>query len=100
MWFFPRKISPICFVKALFFNMLQKKSWRAIWNLVWTNHIALYNFYEKYKKDEEIKKIFHYFSEARVIVFIGEKKSFSEVELDNSKEFYLLTKKEIENIVN
>ncbi len=100
LWFIPRKVSPICFIKALFYHVLQKKSWRAIGNLLWTNHIVFYNFYEKYKKNPEIKIIFHYFLEARVIVFIGNKKSFSEIELDNSKEFYILTKREIENIVN
>ncbi len=99
MWFSPRKISPICFIKALFFHELQKKSWRAIWNLLWVNYIVLYNFYNKNYDNPLIKKIFYYFLETRIIVFVWEKKSFSNKELDSSYDFYLLTKKEIDKIL-
>lgn len=98
MWFFPRRISSIVFVKAMFYHKLQKKSWRSIWALLNTNHIALHSFYNNYSKKEEIIKIFHYFCDAKVIVFVGDKKHFSIDEIDNTDYFYKLTIQELKSI--
>lgn len=101
MWFFPKNTKEIAFIKAIFFHLLQWKSWRAIWKLLWIeNHLIFYKFYVKYKNNPDFEKIFHHFSDSKVIVFIGEKKTFSNDDLDNSLEFELLTKNEIKNIIN
>lgn len=96
--FVPRTITPIIFIKALFYHTLQKKSWRSISLLLNCNHIALHSFYTNYWNNKEIKKIFHHFCEARVIVFIGENKTFSCDDLDNKEYFLKLTKDELNNI--
>jgi len=96
--FFPRRLSPIIFVKALFYHKLQKKSWRSIWVLLNCNCIALHSFYSKYKNSPEMNKIFHTFAKSRVIVFIGENKHFTNDELDNSPEFLKLTLNRLNNI--
>lgn len=98
MGFYPRSITPIIFVKAMFFHSLQKKSWRSIWVLLATNHVALHSFYSNYHNRKEIKKIFHYFAEAKVIVFIGDSKQFSIDEIDNKDIFYKLTIDKLESI--
>lgn len=96
--FFPRRITPIIFIKAMFFHYLQKKSWRKISVLLNCNYIAIYSFYLKYKDNPEIKKIFHTFAESRIIVFIGNIKHFTNDDLDNNKEFLKITKNELDNI--
>ena len=63
-----------------------------------TSHIPLHSFYSNHFKKEEIKKIFHYFAEAKVIVYIGNSKYFSTEEIDNNNTFYKLTLDEIESI--
>jgi hypothetical protein len=93
--FFPRKISGIIYIKALLFHLLQKKSWRSISILLNCNYIILHNFYSKYKNSGEITKIFHAFAESRIIVYVGEKKTFTNEDLDNSLEFLKLTKTEL-----
>lgn len=98
IWFYPRSIAPIIFIKALLYNYLEKRSWR---NIAWKlncNYIALYNFYTNYNKKEEIYKIFHTFVEDRIIVFIGENKSFSYDDLNNSDKYLKLTLNELNNI--
>lgn len=100
MGFFPRKITGIIYIKALLFHLLQKKSWRGISVLLNCNYIILHSFYSKYKNSGEINKIFHAFAESRIIVFVAEKKHFSNDELDNSIEFLKLTKGELNNIFN
>lgn len=96
--FIPRTITPIIFIKALFYHTLQKKSWRSISLLLNCNHIALHSFYSNYWNNKEIKQIFHHFLESRVIVFIGENKTFSCDDLDNKDLFLKLTKQELNNI--
>ncbi len=76
MGFFPRRISPIIFAKALLFHYLQKKSWRKISVILNCNYIALHSFYSKYKYSPEIIKIFHTFAESRIIVFVLKWHSF------------------------
>ncbi len=97
--FIPRRISPIIFVKALIMHFIEKKSWRRVaWELS-VSHIALYKFYQEFSQKEEYRKIFHVFAERRIIVFIGENKSFTSNDLDNNEELYLLTVKELESIL-
>lgn len=60
--------------------------------------MALHNFYSNYYNNDEIKKIFHYFAESRIIVYIANTKTFSNKDLDNSEYFYKLTIRELENI--
>jgi len=99
MWFFPRRLTPIIFIKALFFHVLQKKSWRSISILLNCNHIALHSFYSNYWNKEEIIKIFHYFIDVKVIVFIGKTKTFSNDDIDNKELFLKLTKDELKSIL-
>ena len=99
IWFFPKRISWIIFVKALFFHILQKKSWRNIATILNCSHLAIYNFFSNYKKYDEIKEIFFYFSDRRIIVFIEDKKTFSNDDLDNNDDFLEGTKKELEEIL-
>lgn len=98
LWFHTRKTSWITYIKALLFHILQQKSWRNISLLLNCNYIALHSFYSKYKNSPEIKKIFHTFAEARIIVFIEENKHFTNNELDNSDKFLKLTKSKLNNI--
>lgn len=97
IWFFPKKISWIIFIKALFFHILQKKSWRKISEILSCNHIVLFNFYNKFKDNSEIKNIFLYFAEKRIIIFVDEKiKTFTNKDLDENIIFLENTKKELE----
>ncbi len=96
--FFPRRLSPIIFVKALLYHKLQNKSWRAIWTLLNCNCIGLHWFCSKYKDNPEITKIFHAFAESRIIVFVGENKHFTNIELDNSETYLKLTLNELDNL--
>ncbi|MDD3145636.1 MAG: hypothetical protein PHV23_06050 [Candidatus Gracilibacteria bacterium] len=96
--FSPRRITPIIFIKALFYHTLQKKSWRSISELLNCNHIALHSFYSNYGNKKEIIKIFHYFAKAKVIVFIGENKTFTNDDLDNNDAFLKLTISELNYI--
>jgi hypothetical protein len=89
--FFPRSITPIIFVKAIFYHSLQNKSWRAISLLLNCNHIALHSFYSNYWNKEEVIWIFHYFVKSKVIVYIGDTKSFTNDEIDNKDKFLKLT---------
>lgn len=98
MGFHPRKNTWMTFVKALFYHVLQKKSWRSLESMLNCNYIALHSFYSNYSKHEEIKKIFHYFAEAKVIVFVGTSKYFTNDDLDNNPDYYKLTLNELENI--
>lgn len=78
-------------MKALFYNKLQKKSWRSISVLLNCNHIAIHSFYSNYGNNEEINKMFHYFAEQKVIVFIADTKSFTNDDIDNKNLFLKLT---------
>jgi len=97
--FSPRSIPPIVFAKALIFHEIEKKSWRIIAGIFGVSHIALYKFYENFSKTPEYEKIFHLFLNRRIIVYVGEKKTFSQDDLDNSEEFYSLTKERIVNML-
>ena len=97
IWFFPKKISPIIFIKALFLHYLQKKSWRNIAINLNCNYIALFNFYSKYWKSHEIQELFHTFWDRNIIVFIDNTKNFSSNDL-NSEIFKKITKIEIDKI--
>lgn len=92
-------MTPIIFIKALFYHSLQKKSWRAISQLLNTNHIALHSFHQNYCDDTQIKEIFHYFAKSRVIVYVADRKTFSNEQIDNSNEFLELTLQELNHIL-
>ncbi|MDD3302589.1 MAG: hypothetical protein PHN31_03460 [Candidatus Gracilibacteria bacterium] len=96
--FYSRKHSPILFIKAISYNIIEKKSWRNISQKIGINHIILYKFYTNHIKTLEINEIFHYLIDTRIIAFIGEKKSFNLEEIDNTTNFLQLTKKELESI--
>lgn len=99
LWFQPRKTAWIIFIKALFFHILQKKSWRNVWDLLDCNHIIIYNFFCSYKSNPEIKNIFKYFANRRIIVFIKKDvKYFSNDDLDKNEIFLNNTNFEIEKI--
>lgn len=98
IWFNSR-LSSIIFIKALFLHILEKKSWRKIWDFLNCSHILLFNFYTKYKNFLEIKEIFFYFAERKIIVFVPENiKNFSNSDLDENELFLENTKNEIEKI--
>lgn len=95
IWFNSR-LSSIIFVKALFLHSLEKKSWRKIWEFLGCNYLLLYNFYNKYQKNSEIEKIFYYFSERKIIIFIDKNiKNFSNTDLDENEIFLENTKNEL-----
>lgn len=100
MWFSPKKNSGIIFVKALFLHTLYWKSWRKISEILDCNHILLFNFFNKYKFFSEIKEIFFYFAERKIIIYIPENiKNFSNFDLDENKLFLENTKKELKKIL-
>lgn len=98
MWFFPKKIPQIIFVKALFFHLLQNKSWRNIATILNCNYLSLFNFYSNYKENEKIYEILYYFAERRIIVFIWKQKNFTNDDLDNNNDFLEITKFKISEI--
>jgi len=97
--FSPRSIAPIVFAKALIYKKIQKKSWRKIAELFGVSHIALYKFYEHFSQTLEFEKIFHVFLERRIIVYVGEKRYFSQDDLDNSQELYDLTRERLASML-
>ena len=62
-------------------------------------YLLYLNFFSNYKKYDEIKEIFFYFSDRRIIIFIEDKKTFSNDDLDNNDDFLEETKKELEKIL-
>ncbi len=96
--FFPRQTPAIVFVKAFILHLIQKKSWRAISNQFWVNHIQLHSFYSKHKQNKEFLKILHAFAKARIIVFTADTKQFNNDQLDNSKQFLKLTLARLDTI--
>lgn len=97
-WFITRKNPPILFIKALIYNLLEKKSWRFISTKIWINHILLFKFFSNYTKQPEIKEIFHYLADIRVIAYVWEKKNFNLNDIDNTDHFLKLTKNELDII--
>ena len=96
--FIPRKLSPILFIKAAVYHKLQKKSWRNTAERLNTSHVYLFNFYKKIEKTQVLSRIFHTFAERRIIVYVGDTKSFTEDDLDNSQEFLQLTRERLSSI--
>ncbi len=94
----PRKVAWIILIKALFFHVLENKSWRALWKMLNTNYLTLYHFYTEYKKHPNLKNIFHHFAERWIIVYIGNKKSFHLATLLNNPEQLIITQQEIDKI--
>jgi len=98
IWFYPRRLTPMTFIKAMWLSYLQKKSWRKISKLLNCNYISLYNFDQKYNLYPEIYEIFHSFINARIFVYVGENKHFTCEELDNSNKYLKLTLKQLNHI--
>ena len=98
IWFYPRTISHMIFIKALFLYYLEKRSWRNISNKLNCNYIALFNFNKKYYKNEEIYKIFQSFATDKIIIYIKENESFSYEQIDNTNKYLKLTFNELKNI--
>ncbi len=96
--FFCRKNPPILFIKSSVLYLLEKKSWRIISEKLWVNHIQLFKFYSNYKNNPELKNIFHYLADQRIIVYLWEEKKFNIEEIDNTSKFLKLTKAELSNI--
>jgi len=96
--FIPRKITPILFIKAAIYHKLQKKSWRATAERLNTRHVYLFNFYKNIKDSDVIERIFHKFAERRIIVYIGNTKTFTQYDLDNSSELLELTRERLRSI--
>lgn len=59
----------------------------------------MHSFYSNHWESEEIKKIFHYFAKAKVIVYIGKTKTFNNDDIDNKNVFLKLTLDKLESIL-
>lgn len=99
IWFFPKQVTPMIFIKALIAYHFQQKSWRSIAKELHCTHIALFNFYSKYGKSSEIIKIIHNFADQWIIVFIDENQVYSSNTLDNSNTSKQLTINKINHIL-
>lgn len=97
--FIPRKITPILFIKAAIYHKLQKKSWRNTAERLNTRHVYLFNFYKNIQDSNVLDTIFHKFADRRIIVYVGNTKTFTEHDLDNSQDFLQLTKQQLQSIL-
>lgn len=98
--FSPRRISPIVFAKALVLHEIQKKSWRMLSQHLGVSHVALFKLFQDISTQKDLyEKIFHVFTQSKSIVYIGETKTFTQDDLDNSETFSLLTKAELQSIL-
>ena len=97
--FLPRQHSPVIFAKALLLYATQKKSWRMIGRELGVNHIWLYKFYEFSKESDCLREIFHVFIDARIALYVGDKKHIEREFLDNSEEVLELTKGVLRNML-
>lgn len=98
-WFKARKLSPILFIKALIYNKLQKKSWRQISDILWVNHIVLFNFYKTYFVSPEVKEIFNHLAKNKVIIYFWDNRIIKKSDLEIDNNFLLETLRELENLL-
>ncbi len=98
--FVSRTHSPIIYSKASIKYATQKHSWRSLSGEFHIDHAALAKFFTSAKDSGLLQEIFHIFLERRIALYIGEKRSISGEQLDNSQEIFELTQAEILTILS
>lgn len=98
-WFTTRRIAPIIYGKSLVRHVIQKRSLRNVVGEFSISHIALHKFIHFIQDKKEYEKIFHVFLEARTILYIDNPRSFTQHDLDNSEEIYILTTEVLKSIL-
>lgn len=98
-WFSGRKISPVIFIKSSIEHIFNKKSWRQISTQLPCSHLALYNFYNKFKNTPEFSKILFTLAHRRIILNIKGKKTLNQEDLLNNTQILELTLSRLADIV-
>ncbi len=99
LWFSSRKIPEIIFVKACIEHILLKKSWRQISLKLPYSHLAFYNFFQKYKNNNDFQEILFTLAKRRIFLNIKGEKVINQDDLQNSKQIETLTLAALKNIL-
>lgn len=83
--FVSRTHSSLVYCKACVKHTTQKDSWRSLSREFHIDHAALAKFYTQAKYSGLLREIFHIFIDRKIALYIGQNKTITSEELDNSR---------------
>ena len=86
-------------MKACIEHILLKKSWRQISLKLPYSHLAFYNFFQKYKNNNDFQEILFTLAKRRIFLNIKGEKVINQDDLQNSKQIETLTLAALKNIL-